>query len=344
MSDEKKVMNPLRKLEQEVSVAKNVKDILKISLLSDRYIANYQAVSGRKDGRERFEREAFAFIDLVNSKPEIMECDPFSIMAGFIKASTTGCSFTDGKLSVYPRGVKQKDGSFKKMLVVSPDAHGKREMLERMPTIKEIVEGVVVYNKDKFVYDAKNKKVITHEQEFPSPAPSEETVKGAYCTVMFTDGTSKEVVLTLHELKAARSKSPNVSYIEKDGQNVKVRDGGELWNKFYGEACKKSTYNRAFKIYHKLPETAMTFPQWEAPEEEATQDVNYTPVAEDTFLSNEAPAPQAVAEEPVVNPVPEPKKAPVKAQKKEEAKPIEVQEVKTEEVKETKKESDSFLD
>ena len=251
MSTEKKeVMNPLRKLEQEVSVAKNVKDILKINLLADRYIANYQAISGREDGRARFEREAFAFIELVSNKPDIMDCDPFSVMAGFIKAGVTGLSFTDGKLSVYPRGVKQKDGTYKKNLVVEPDAHGKKEMLERMPTIKKIDEGVVVFRKDVFVYDPHKKQVSKHEQAWPVPNPSEETVIGAYCTIHFSDNHTEDIVLSLEELKKARSKS-------------KMKDGGELWVTFYGEACKKSTYNRAFKVHHKMPSTVFVFPEYE---------------------------------------------------------------------------------
>lgn len=261
--EQTKALNPLKKLDAEIASAKSVKDLLKIDIVSNRYIANYQAGTGLKDGKERYEREAFAFMELANSKPEIMECDPVSIFAGFIKAGVTGLSFSSSKLSVYPRNVKQKDGSFKKFLVVTPDAHGKKEMMERMPSIKKIDEGVLIFTKDEFKYDSIAKKVTKHEQVWPRPEANETNVEGVYCTIHFTDGHREEILLDRHELKKARDKSTNVSYV--DGQ--KVKDGGELWRTHYGEACKKSTYNRAHKVHYKVPETAVIYQAFESPEE-----------------------------------------------------------------------------
>lgn len=274
MSEQTKALNPLKKLEAEIASAKDVKGLLKIGVLSDRYIANFEAGTGRKDGKEMYEREAFAFIELANKNPAIFECDPFSVFAGFIKAGMTGLSFGSGKLSAIP---KMMNG--KKILTVEPDAHGKREMLERMPTIKKIDEGVVIFNKDAFVFDAKNKKVVKHEQAWPRPEASEANVVGAYCTVHFTDGHSEDVVVDLNELKKARAKSTNVSWVD----GAKVKDGGQLWVQHYGEACKKTTYNRAFKVYYKQPSTAVIFKQFESKEEDeqVTTDVAHTTVSEE---------------------------------------------------------------
>lgn len=263
MADENKIqkINPLKQFEQQVAVAKNVKDILKIDIVKNRYIANFTALTGRSDGLQVFEQEAFAFIDLVNTKPEIMECDPFSIVAGLIRASTYGLSFSGNDLSVYPRGVKQKDGSFKKALVVEPQAHGKKRLLARVAGIKKIDEGVVVYKDDTFAYSPKLKQVTKHEQKWPVPVASEDTVIAAYCTVHFEDGHTEDVIVNNHRLKAARAAS-------------KMTNGGDLWIKYYEEACKKTTYNAAFKVHWKKPETAVLFQQWEAPDDQPeTQDI-----------------------------------------------------------------------
>lgn len=262
MAEENKVqkINPLKQFEDQVAVAKGVKDILKIDIVKNRYVANFAAISGRDDGLQVFEQEAFAFIDLVNTKPEIMECDPFSIVAGVIRASTYGLSFSGNDLSVYPRGVKQKDGSFKKVLVVEPQAHGKKRLLPRVAGIKKVDEGVVVYKDDVFAYSPKSKQVTKHEQKWPVPAASEDTVIAAYCTIHFDDGHTEDVIVNNHRLKAARAAS-------------KMNGGGDLWNKYYEEACKKTTYNAAFKVHWKKPDTAVLFKQWEAPEEQDTQDI-----------------------------------------------------------------------
>jgi recombinational DNA repair protein RecT len=267
-----KQVNPLKALDSQIKSATSVKELLKIDIVSNRYISNYEAGTGRKDGKEKYEREAFAFMELANTNAEIMKCDPVSIFAGFIKAGLTGLSFSSNRLSVYPRGGK---------LVVEPDAHGKREMLERMTTIRKIDEGTVVFNNDQFSFDPKNKKVVKHEQEFPLPKASEETVKAVYATVHFTDKHTEDYVMSLEELKIARSKS-------------KMQEGGMLWKQHYGEACKKSVYNRIFKVLYQVPDTATIYKQFEVAE-----DVPYSDVSdeqkpeekrEDNFMTSEAPS------------------------------------------------------
>lgn len=242
--------NPLKQLEMTIAEAKNVKDLLQISVVSNRYIKNFEAATGRSDGAETFEREAFAFIELANNKPDIMKADKMSIFAGFVKAASTGLSFSSGKLSVYVRGGK---------LVVDPDAHGKKEMLERMPDIKKVDEGILVYAGDEFRFDSVAKRVTKHEQVWPRPKASEENIAGAYCTVHFTDGHREDVLVDIEEIKIARSKAPT--------QNV--------WNQHFGEMCKKTTYNRAKKVLYKQPNTVVLFGAWEGKE---TEDVTHQEV------------------------------------------------------------------
>lgn len=267
-------LNPLKRLEQDLAAAKNVKDMVQIPFVRDRFIKNYEAVSQRKDGEARYEKEVFAFTEIAYKIPDISQCDPFSVFAAFVKAGTTGLSFSDGN-KLYPivRSMKQKDGTFKKILTVDIGAHGKREMIDKMPNIDRMDEAVVVFNEDDFEYSPLDKKVTKHTQKWgkSTPKPGEDTVKAVYVSVHFKGGRREEVVMNIHELKAARSKS-------------KMNEGGALWIEHYGEAAKKSVYNRAFKVHYKYPDTAMVFSQFE-PEEE-TIEKQYETVREPDFTSD----------------------------------------------------------
>lgn len=252
-------INPLKALEQAVANAREIKDIVKIDSVKNRHIANYEAITGRTDGMQNYEKEAFALIQLANNKPEIMECDPFSIMAGFIRASSYGLSIDSGKLSIYKQGVKikNKDGSenWKQVLVVKPDAHGKKELLQRMPSVKRMDEGVVVFKNDTFKVDPRKKVVTVHEQAFPVPAASKDTVIAAYVTIHFTDGHTEDVWVSIDEIEKARAKS-------------KLPDG-MMWKDHYGEACKKTVYNRAYKVHYIQPDSVVLYKQYETKESES---------------------------------------------------------------------------
>ncbi len=248
--------NPLKVFEEQIALAKGVKDILKTTLVKDRYVANFQGISGRADGAQVFEQESFAFIDLANNKPEIMACDAFSIVAGFLKASTYPLSFSGNDLAVYPRNIKQKDGSFKSVLIVEPMAHGKRRLIENMKGVKEVPEAIIVFHNDAFEADVLNEKVILHKQTWPRPEATEATVVGVYVRIKHDDGTFRDIIMDQHEIKKARLKS-------------KMANGGELWTTHYGEAVKKTVYNRAFKVVYKKPKSDAMFQQFEGPEEES---------------------------------------------------------------------------
>jgi phage RecT family recombinase len=270
-------INPLKKLEMEVSAAKGMKDIVKIDVVKNRFMENYKAATGRTDALQYYEREALAFIELANNKPDIMECDPFSIMAGFARASTYGLPIGSGKLSIYPQGVKQKDGSYKQMLIVKPDAHGKKELLTRMPTIKKVDEPVLVFKDDIFSFSPKKKEVIDHQIKFPIPKASKDNVIACYCTVHLTSGP-EDVLMTIDEIEAARKRSK--------------QPDGMMWKDHYPEACKKTLYNRAYKIHYQQPDTIVLYKQWEVPEtieaesEDVTDEVVVVAAEPEPFKAN----------------------------------------------------------
>lgn len=259
-------VNPIKKFEQAFANVKNMKDIMAVPMVSQQYIANYEAFSGNNDGMERFKREAFALMEIASNKPEILGCDPISILAGFIKTATYGISLQSKKWSVYPRNLTQTDGSKKKMLVVDLDAHGKREMLEKQDNIDKVDEGVVVLTGDTFVVDPHAKKVVKHEQKFPRPKATKESVVAAYCTVHFKDGHYEDVVMDINEIEVARSKSPMPE--------------GDTWTKSYGEMCKKSTYNRSWKIHGRTPEPMKMYKKYDIDQQDETNDITHQNVSD----------------------------------------------------------------
>lgn len=248
-------INPIKALEQQISAAKNVKDLLAINAIRDRHMNNYIAVTGAdvRSAISKYERDVFSFMEKVNANPELMQCDPMSIFAAFVKVGSYGISAE--KLYLRPQGVKQKDGSWKQMMKVDPDPFGKKEMLERMSTIKRVNDPVLVFNKDVFMYSPKTKQVTKHEMSFPVPKPGEDTVMAVYVTVDWADGKSQDYMLTLEELKTRRAKS-------------QMKEGGQLWQQHYGEAAKKSVINYLFKVEYKQPDTVVLYKQYEAPDEE----------------------------------------------------------------------------
>lgn len=278
--------NPIKALEQQIAAAKDVKGLLSIDAVKNRHIQNYQAVTGRQDGASKYERDVFAFMEKVNANPELMQCDPFSIFAAFVKVGSYGISAD--KIYLRPQGVKQKDGGWKQMMKVDPDPFGKKEMLENMPTIKRINDPVLVFNKDAFMYSPKEKKVTKHEISFPIPKPSEDTIMAVYVTVDWADGRSQEYMQTLEELKIRRSKST-------------MKEGGQLWTTHYGEAAKKSVINYVFKVEYKQPDTVVLYKQYEAPEEEEQKTIDVPEQQADQTLIAQSESPSTEEFNPAVN-------------------------------------------
>lgn len=272
-------VNPVKALETAIQSARSTNEVLLIPAVKDRYIKNYEMATGNPDGAAKYERDKFAFIEKVNANPELMNCDPLSIMASFMKLATYGVH--PDKIYLQPQGAKQKDNTYKQFMKVSLDPFGKKEVLERMSTIKRVEDPQLVFNEDEFEVDPRAKRVTVHKSKFPLPKPSEATVKAVYVTVVFADDRERDYWLSLEELKIRRSKS-------------KMNGGGELWGTHYGEAAKKSVINYLYKSEYKAPETNKLFPKYEDAveidhEEETTQTVETipaTPVTGDGFMPN----------------------------------------------------------
>ena len=81
-------MSALKKIEEQLASAPSIKAMMQLNMVQERFIANYEAVTGKKDGSTRFQSEVFAYLEIVNDKPDLMKADRFSHFAAIIKAGT----------------------------------------------------------------------------------------------------------------------------------------------------------------------------------------------------------------------------------------------------------------
>lgn len=257
--------NQVVKIDQMLAQAKSLKDLFTMPFVIDRFIKNYAAVSGRSDGEARFEQERFAYMQIVAEKPEMKDIANFYHMGALVYAGTTGLSFRDNKLYVYPNG---KGG-----LKVQPSPAGRREMMEMMPTIHEVPEPILVMKGDTFVHDKLNNVVKVHETTDKSETTiSLDSIKAVYVRVYKKDKTIKDVVVYRDDLLKAKAKS-------------KTKADDSNWNLWPGEMSKKTAINRAFRLYHKYPDNVVIYGSVDQDEEEQDKpkDISHTDLTEDDF-------------------------------------------------------------
>lgn len=266
-------MGQLAKFEQAIQSAKNVKELFQIPDVRDRFIKNYEAVSGRKDGENRLEQERFAYLQIVADKPDLQKIDNFFHVAALIFAGTTGLSFRDNKLYVYPNG---RGG-----LKVQSSPAGKREMFEMMPDIKEAPEAVIVYKGDHFMHDKANFVVKEHYTTDKTVEKNTlDNIRAVYQTLKYKDGSKKDIVVYQDDLIKAKTKT-------------KTKSEDSPWNTWPGEMAKKTATNRAFRLYHKYPDNVVLY----GPPVEDAEDTDYKDVTDDDKNLPDEPAQKVITEQ-----------------------------------------------
>lgn len=261
MADEQKSQNQLTKFDQALATVKSVKDLFSVPDVKERYIRNFQAVTNRKDGENRLEQERFAYMEILNDKPELRSAPMWAHFSALLKSATTGLSFRDGKLYVQP--VKNREGNIVS-LKVDPSPAGRREMLEMMPTVKKAPEAQVVYKGDKFVFDKLNQKILEHISSEKQPEDKLENTVCSYQRIIYKDGSVVDTVVFQDDLKKAKAKS-----------KVKNPDTDGVWL-FNAEACKKVATKRAFRLYHKYPDNVVIYDKDKEDEDDDTSDIGHT--------------------------------------------------------------------
>lgn len=224
-------MSGLKKINADLAAAKSVKEALSLDFVKDTFIRNYQAITGRADGSNRFMNETFHYLEIVNGSDKLQKCDRFSHFAAIIKAGTTGLSFgKDGQLYPIPYGTTVK---------VQIGAHGKRELLRTMPNVKFVGEGQVILKGDTFAHDKLNNIIVSHVASEKQPKPTIDNIVASYVRIAFTDRTV-DVVVYNEDLVKAKNKS---------------RDQNETsaWNNWTVQMAVKVAYNRAYKLYYSPP-------------------------------------------------------------------------------------------
>lgn len=252
-------MGQLEHLIKQVNTAPTLKDA--IAKAQDRWAKNYELVTGKKDGKQRFETEFLNYLDIVADKPDLAKVtDKFSHFTAVMKAASTGLSFkSDGHLYPIVYGGKIK---------VQIGAHGKREMLRQMKEVKMVYEGQVVYKGDAFKHDKLNNRVIEHSTTDKSVNSNKlDDILAAYTRIEFMDGRMVDVVVYREEILKAMAASKN-------------KGPGSVWETWPGQMSVKVSYHRAKKLYHRYPEGLELNVGVETEDKAETDDVNYTTVEE----------------------------------------------------------------
>lgn len=253
-------MSQLAKIDQQLAQAKSVKELFTFQMVKERFIKNYEAVSGNKDGENVYEQERFAYLEVLAEKPELQGVDKFYHFAAIVKAGTTGLSFRDKSLYLMPI---MKGGQVTGIKVDSSPA-GKRKEMEMMPDVKKFPEAILVMYGDNFIHDKLNNVVIKHESTDKTKEDMKlENIRAAYQRIYYNDNTIIDVVVYHDDLVKAKSKS-------------KMRSEEGLWNAWPGEACKKTATNRAYNRYHKYPKGIVVYDVKE--EESDTNDADYSDI------------------------------------------------------------------
>jgi len=264
-------MSNLKVMTAELEKTKSVKEALQLGFVQELFVKNYEAITGRQDGENRFRSEVFHYLDMVNDNDKLKNCNKFSHLACIVKAGTTGLSFSkEGQLYVIPYGDVAK---------VQIGAHGKRELLRRMPDVKFVGESQLVLKGDTFKHDKLNNKVLEHVTNEKAPAVTLDNIIAAYVRIIFKDNNYVDVVVTHEDLVKAKSKS-------------KQQGEGSVWNQWVGEMAKKLPYNRAYKLYYRIPQTEVTdFKGFDAPDEDNDDEI--TDITHQTVAPEIAPVQEA---------------------------------------------------
>lgn len=270
-------MSNLKAMNQQLEKAGSIKEMLQVPFVKERAIKNFESMTGRKDGENWFQQEAFHVMTLFAEKPDLKKADRMSILACFVKAGASGLSISQGHLDLIMYG---------NVLKAEVNYHGDREQLRRMPEIKFVGESVLVYKEDKFLFDRKKNKVLEHTGGIPKVI-NLDTIEAAYITVEFTDGREVDVMMTNEELRKAKSMSKNKS-------------ANGPWETWTGQMCKKSVLRRAHDLYYRAPqrevvglsevsETEETIETTHVDQPEAEQQQNSEPINIQSETMEETP-------------------------------------------------------
>lgn len=252
---EQKQQSALQMLEQKLAAAPSLKSALLMPIVEQRFIADYEASTQKKDGKARYAAEVLAYMEIVSESKDLADADRWQHFAAIAKVGRTGLSLRSGQdLYVYP--------GKNKTIKVEPTPSGRRKRMEAMDTIQRFPEAQLVMRGDEFEHDRLNNVITKHKstKESKPLGINLDNIFASYQRIYWKNGIVEDIVVYHEDLLRAREKST-------------AKEAG-LWQKFPGEASKKTATKRADRLYYKLPEGLMVLGNEE--EEEETKDVTHT--------------------------------------------------------------------
>ena len=181
------------------------------------------------------------FVTAALHNPDILNCDPKTVQAALLKCAQDNLLPDGREAAIIPYNVTTKvDG--RKITVLTaqytPMIQGVRKRAKELGGIPEII-AECVYENDTFDYSLGDEPFIQHK---PARLGSERgSIIGAYA--IFKDDTNRVVhrdVMSRDDIEKARGVSKNRE--------------GDLWNKWYSEACKKTVVRRGAKGVPSIPD------------------------------------------------------------------------------------------
>lgn len=259
----------LQKLESQMNSMPNLRSAITLPYWEEQFVKNYEASTGKKDGKNRFMDEAISLSELAIDNPKINECSRISIGLALRKVGSTGLSFkSQGHLYAIPIG---------KHLKIQVGAHGKKQMLRMMPTVKFVHEGEVVVHGDEFIVDKLSKRILKHESTTKSVKQIQklEDIQASYVRLEYTDGRVIDMIVPFEDLVKARAASKN-------------KGEGNTWVTWPAEMAKKVAYHRLFKNHWEPNDSQVEISEIKEEEEENTKETTYTDATSD-FMPPQEP-------------------------------------------------------
>lgn len=175
-----------------------------------------------------------------NEKPVIETCTPESICNSLLEMVTQGLNPMKKQCAFIAYG---------NTLTLSVEYFGKIALAKRYNPIIDHVTANVIYKKDTFKYEIDpltgRRKVIEHGQVLENINPDE--IRGAYATIIFTDGTSEMEPMTMDQIHKAW------------GQGA-TKGNSPAHKNFPDQMAKKSAINRILKPYINASDDAELLP------------------------------------------------------------------------------------
>lgn len=254
-------MSALQQIEKQLSSAPNLKSALMENFVETRFITNYEAVTGRKDGKTKFQSTLLSYMERVAEKPDLMKAERFSHFAAIVKIGRMGLPLE--KLYIMPNG----SGGIK----VQSDPAGKRTQLEMMEEVKRVPEPQFVLKGDEFVHDKLNNVIDVHKSKHQGEAFTLQDIVCSYVRVAWKNGETTDVVVYNQDLTKAKAKSP-------------AKSDHTFWVTYPGEAAKKVAINRAHRLYHKYPDNVVDYGDEDKNTDDAPKEVD----AQEDFVTAQA--------------------------------------------------------